>query len=161
MDTKLLPAFMCNIASRVVWLRQAIEQDPELKKVAHKLARFTAPMSFEKELLSGKMDQVQKVVDEITGLPEPREMSATFSRAPDTTTLDFVSELRQILSKPGSGVEAAQRIENWVHEVLLSHTEGENPTLQFVSADHPLKCLCGEVQSRKDCPIHCEEERGR
>lgn len=95
MNTTLLPAFMCNIASRVVWLRQAIEQDPELKKVAHKLARFTAPMSFEKELLSGKMDQVQKVVDETT-------------------------------EKAGT-----------------------------------LKCLCGEVQNRKDCPIHCEEERGR
>jgi hypothetical protein len=66
MNTDLLPAFMCNIASRVVWLRQAIELDPELKKVAHKLARYTAPMQFEAELLSGKMEQVQKVVDAIT-----------------------------------------------------------------------------------------------
>lgn len=123
---------MCNIASRVVWLRQAIEQDEDLKRVAYKLARYTAPMQFEAELLSGKMDQVQKVVDEITELPQPRELSATFCRAPDITTLDFVSELRRILAQPGSGIKAANRIEQHVHDVLVSHTEGENPTLAFV-----------------------------
>jgi hypothetical protein len=81
MNTELLPAFMCNIASRVVWLRQAIELDPELKKVAHKLARYTAPMQFEAELLSGKMEQVQKVVDKITKSDKHKGSKAALFRS--------------------------------------------------------------------------------
>jgi hypothetical protein len=64
-EEELWPAFMCNIASRVVWLRQTVEEDPELKRVAHKLARYTARMEFETELLSGRMDQVQTVINQI------------------------------------------------------------------------------------------------
>lgn len=54
---------------------------------------------------------------------------ATYSQAPAIETLDLVSELRQILAKPGGGLEAAQRIERHIHEVLIPHNEGPNPGL--------------------------------
>lgn len=60
-------------------------------------------------------------------------MSGTYCQAPHIETLDLVSELRAILAKPNSGIEAALRIEQHIHEVLISHTEGPNPTLAFVS----------------------------
>lgn len=64
-EKKLLPAFLCNIVSRVVWLRRAVEEDPVLRKVAAHLERYTAPVPFEKELLSGKMEEVNQAVEQM------------------------------------------------------------------------------------------------
>lgn len=64
-EKKLLPAFLCNIASRVVWLRRAVKEDPVLRKVAARLERYTAPVPFEKELLSGNMDEVNHAVEQM------------------------------------------------------------------------------------------------
>ena len=60
---RLAPACVCNVASRVVWLRQIVKEFP--LDIQAKLKRFTDPLPFEKELMSGKMDEVERAIIEI------------------------------------------------------------------------------------------------
>lgn len=60
---KLRPNFACNVACRVVWLRQKLKSFP--LDIQRQLAPFTAELPWEKELLSGKMAEVETAIAEI------------------------------------------------------------------------------------------------
>lgn len=63
------PACVCNVASRVLWLREIISEfDRPTQK---RLARFVAPLPFELELLSGNMERVDAAIKAIGALPVP------------------------------------------------------------------------------------------
>ncbi len=62
-NERLYPAFLCNLASRVLWLRQKMEKGEFDEETKRKLKFMTDPLPFEKELLSGKMEQVQSAIE--------------------------------------------------------------------------------------------------
>jgi len=60
---RLAPNAVCNVASRVVWLRNKLSEfTPDVQAA---LALFVAPMPFEKELLSGRMEDVDRAIKEL------------------------------------------------------------------------------------------------
>jgi hypothetical protein len=88
----LLPAFLCNIASRVFWLRQALDKGEIPEEMKGKLARFTASLPFETELLSGKMEQVQRAIDGLAAQDAP-------SNAPLPPRADWALEAAREMEK--------------------------------------------------------------
>lgn len=64
---RLAPAAVCNIASRVKWLRDLIAKEPELftRAQIERLKPFTARIPFEEELLSSRMDQVDAAIQKL------------------------------------------------------------------------------------------------
>lgn len=60
---RLAPACVCNVASRVLWLLQKLDEfDAETQA---KLKPFVAALPFEAELLSGRMDAVDTAIKKI------------------------------------------------------------------------------------------------
>ena len=60
--TRLAPACVCNVASRVLWLRAAVKKHPELQAVSHLLKPYIDPLPFEAALLSGNYERVQEAI---------------------------------------------------------------------------------------------------
>lgn len=57
------PALVCNVASRIVWLRRkAKDLPPEIQR---ELAPFLATMPFEAELLSGKIEEIESIAQKM------------------------------------------------------------------------------------------------
>lgn len=54
---RMAPALVCNVASRIVWLRKKVLELPPA--IQAQLAPFTAPMPFEAALLSGRMERIE------------------------------------------------------------------------------------------------------
>lgn len=61
---RLAPAAVCNVASRVKWLRDLIAKEPSLftREQQARLAPFIARLPFEEQLLSSRMDQVDEAI---------------------------------------------------------------------------------------------------
>lgn len=60
---RLAPACVCNVASRVIWLRQMLHEfDADTQR---KLAPFVARLPFEEELLSQNMALVDAAIKKI------------------------------------------------------------------------------------------------
>jgi hypothetical protein len=60
---RLAPAAVCAVASRIQRLRKEIESFPP--EIRAKLAPFVAPLPFEQELLSGKIEQVHGAIRQL------------------------------------------------------------------------------------------------
>lgn len=86
---RLAPACVCNVASRVQWLRRAIKEKPEIftPSVAMALKPFTDPLPFETELLSQNMDRVDAAIraigEQFQG-KRPSDESAEYNVSPRT-----------------------------------------------------------------------------
>jgi len=85
---RLAPACVCNIASRIMWLRQKLaEFDADTQR---KLKPFIAPLPFEAELLSGRMEAVDAAMKkigerELAGSPNARGAGARDNNQPNET----------------------------------------------------------------------------
>jgi hypothetical protein len=62
---RLAPACVCNVASRVVWLRKIMHEFDE--RTQARLAPFVSELPFESELLSGRMAAVDAAIKKIGG----------------------------------------------------------------------------------------------
>jgi hypothetical protein len=60
---RLAPACVCSVASRVMWLRQIAHEFDATTRA--RLAPFLAPLPFEAELLSGRMELVDLAIKKI------------------------------------------------------------------------------------------------
>ena len=60
---RLAPACVCNVASRVIWLREKLHEFDSSAQAA--LQPFVAPLPFESELLSGRMQVVDAAIKKI------------------------------------------------------------------------------------------------
>ena len=60
MNERLYPAALCNIATRVVRLRNKMETFPP--HIQKELEEFVRLLPFEKELLSGVMEKVEEAI---------------------------------------------------------------------------------------------------
>jgi len=57
------PALVCNVASRIVWLRKkALSMPPDIRT---QLAPFLAELPFEAKLLSGRIEEVESIADKM------------------------------------------------------------------------------------------------
>ena len=68
---RMAPACVCNVASRVLWLRRKVELGEFDATTAAKLAPFITPLPFEAALLSGKMDLVDMAIKKIGAMDLP------------------------------------------------------------------------------------------
>ena len=87
----LAPACVCNVASRVLWLRQEIAKGEFDPATAAKLARFITQLPFEEALLSGRMSAVDEAIkrigeQELSLTPPPPTPTVTPSDPPRLST---------------------------------------------------------------------------
>lgn len=64
---RLAPAAVCNVASRVKWLRNLLTKEPSLftREQQARLAPFVARLPFEEQLLSSRMNQVDEAIQKL------------------------------------------------------------------------------------------------
>jgi hypothetical protein len=76
---RLAPAAVCNVASRVKWLRDLLAKEPTLftPEQQRRLQPFVARLPFEEELLSSRMDQVDEAIHKL-GLLQPCGCNSPF-----------------------------------------------------------------------------------